>query len=783
MVLLMMFRFAPVALTLILLGVGCTDDPSGTRIIPNNDTRTNNATTNNSFPDMDTDMPLGALCSVNDDCEAPDVCVFDLTTGEGRCGSPAGPGNTGDLCTDGSDCRSGLCINGLCADPCQDSCPEGFDCESTSVPLVGGGDVSLNVCVPTPTACLADPNCANNTICVVERDNAATPLTCRGPAGPGDLGDACTSDDGCKSNLCLDGACSKPCERPNDCATDGSYLCSVTDVSTGGAANNIAVCQPRPEDSCLSDSQCTTGRCVATRTTTAVLFGCGTPNANGAEVGATCAVDGDCAQNLCVSGICAAPCQSTGDCAAAPDFACQLSPVTTTSGGTTNASICTPPTSCENNADCRVSEVCYIRPDAQGVDLFCRTKNVGGGNLGQVCTQATGCGNNYCLDTRFRDVCTQPCVSNADCPTAGYICGSVNVDYPGGTEPVSMCVPVAPTACSSNTQCPTGQRCSIIPNASNTALESVCVPTTGGLASGTACNTNDDCASLVCTNGFCSDPCTDSNQCGNAQVCRTAVVTKAPLSGNFQICETLATQQCSDTSSCSDGVRVCSDIRLNSTTSQYETFCELPGSGTGQLGDTCTADSQCRENICLPGSNTCSVVCNDDTDCGAGQGCTTYSYRTNNVTSHIGFCVDVCTDNQDCGGTNICTINSDFIADDVDLICEVPVGTGDLGTTCVTGNDCISGLCLTSYQYSATACTMDTDCAAGSTCLCPVDNPNCAAADKRCATSQLACTRICDGPEDCTGGNSTLTACSNDVVVQRPVSGATKRISTCSRPD
>ena len=767
---------------LVLVG-GCTDDPASSVIFPPNNTNT--GTNNNSVEppnntnqaDMPADMTAQS-CTTHQECEAPEVCVYDLETGLGECGT-SGPGTTGDVCSTGAECQSGICLNGICADPCG-TCPTGFVCETSQIPLSSGGTFDLDVCIPEPNPCLSDSNCANNTVCVVDRTDADDPLLCRAPVGDLDLGESCTMDSQCRSNLCVDGACTKPCERPNDCATDGSYLCRTTDISEGGAANEVAICVPRPEDECLSDSQCPTGRCIATKTSTAITFSCGAPNSGGGETGDTCAADSDCAQNLCLNGLCAAPCQAGGDCANAPDFSCQLSSIEV-SAGTANASVCVPPVECENRDACRASETCFVRASNAGVDLFCRAPNAGGGNLGQVCTSNATCGANYCLETRFRDVCTNPCQTNADCPTAGYICGSVDVDFQGGQEAVSMCVPVAPTPCTSNTSCPSGQRCSIIENTANTGLEAVCVPVTGGLASGTACTQDNDCASLLCTNGFCSDVCTDANQCGNNQLCQDRTVVKGGLSGDFQICETLADQGCSDSSSCTDGVRVCSDIRLNASNT-YETFCELPNNAAaGQLGDPCTTNSQCRENICLQGTY-CSVICNDDTDCASGQGCTTFGYSSMGTVTQLGFCVDVCTDNTDCSNGNICTISPDTIANDVDLICEAPIGTKDLGDTCANGGECISGLCLTSFAYNNTQCTSDAQCAQDETCECPVDNPNCANADKRCATTELACTRICDGNEDCSGGvaGNELTECANDVVVQRP-QGGTKRISTCSR--
>jgi len=482
----------------------------------------------------------------------------------------------------------------------------------------------------------------------------------------------------------------------------------------------------------------------------------------------------DCAQNLCVDGACSAPCAGTGDCASATDFTCETTAIDLGNGNTDNASVCLPPVGCDEDGDCKVDEVCLVRGTSPNRDLICLEPNVGGGDLGQVCANDRECANNLCLPTRFRDVCTVPCADDTDCTVAGYECQMTNVDG----QTLSVCVPETPIPCTSDDQCPTQTNCAIIINEAGDGLESVCVPATGGDATGVACTDDDDCASLVCLGGFCSAPCSTDTQCGQNQLCQENSISKDGQTDSFDVCETLPEQACVDTASCSDGVRVCSTLRDVQGITQA--FCALPNtSASGQLGDPCTDPTECRENICLTVSDQCSVVCNDDGDCGSGQGCTTYT-----VTTEVNFCNTVCSDDDDCSGGNICTINGDVITNDVDLVCENTIGTEDLGSPCTDGSECLTGLCLRTVEFLGTSCTTSSDCTGTQECVCPLDDPNCATTDQECSNVSRACTLVFADTADCSSSNfstNELTACSSSTTVQRP-NGGTKTVSTCSRP-
>lgn len=718
--------------------------------------------------DAQVDMKIEPTsCMKNADCEDDQTCKFDPATGKSFCEAKTGSVN-GETCTTGDECASGVCLNGACADLCarETDCPAGFTCtpETVSTP---NGDVDLSLCTEESTPCLATADCPNGLVCVLAANDV---FECQTGAG-GTVGDACAANAECASNLCVDNLCSAPCQRPTDCSTDGSFICVPKTITTANGTIDANVCVPRPASQCLTDSDCTLPqRCVATKSATDIEFSCGNQNAAGKESGQACAADSECSQNLCVNSVCAGPCQGNGECSS-NDASCELVNVDIGNGNTDSVQVCAPPVECDEKSKCRVNETCYVRATAVQTDIFCRAPNIGAGSLGQVCSISLECSSNFCLTTRFRNVCSEVCNDNADCNVAGYSCQPYT--FADGTN-AETCQPSTPPSCNSNNDCAAGTICSFVENAAGTSVETLCVPSTGGDAAGVACLVDDDCASLICLGGFCSAPCADATQCPGQQLCEVKDVTIGNNTESFSLCTTPPVTPCADSSECIDGVRVCAVS--TDANGDLAGFCDFPSVGGAQMGTACTMPSDCRENVCLLNiSDECSVVCNDDSDCSSGLGCTTYG--------DVGFCNGVCADSGDCDPGQICTINSDTITNDIDLVCQNAIANGAaLGAACTSGSDCENGLCLTTTAFTATTCTADANCAAGETCECPITDPNCATG-KLCATQEQLCTNLCNDAADCpaTGGN-TLTACSSNTVVQVPNGQGTKTLATCARP-
>ncbi len=674
----------------------------------------------------------------------------------------------------------------------------------TTTPLPDTGPADTGVDAPTatdtgtdtsaPQPCATNDDCTAPQVCVVDRSGDTVSMTCQDPSGSGGLGDDCTDDSECASNLCVNGKCSQPCERPVDCSSDGSFICDPTDIQTGtGATQSVNVCVPKPPTQCTSDADCTSPeRCLAVKGSDSVTFECGTPNSGGGDVGATCSTDSDCAQNLCQNGVCSAPCAANGDCAAGDGFSCEISQVDLGNGNTDNAQVCTPPTPCTNKDDCRLGEVCRV--DRATGDMTCGAPNTGGGSLGDVCTGDQACAANLCNSDRFGDVCSVPCADNSDCPTPGYECGTATVDNGnGGTNDVSVCVAKDPTSCTSNNDCASGLTCAIVPNKAGSALESVCIPSSGGRATGVPCTSDDQCASRVCLNDHCSVPCSASNQCGTNQLCQNNTITKQSLSGAFDVCETLADEECDQTGTCSDGVRMCNDLRTDPNNSQVHTaYCGMPdATASGSLGDHCEAQTDCRSRLCLAtNSDECSVVCTSNSQCASGQICSTFSLDS----SQLGFCTAGCTDNASCSGLNytdsngntvdhVCTINGNTRNNSVDQICTRrnivdpnDSSVGALGDSCQSTADCQTGLCLTNTVYNGQPCSTAADCASGQVCDTAPSGGG-----KQCGDRAFYCTRICNDNTDCSGGVSgnPLTVCDSNIGVQL-TNGVTDTISACA---
>jgi hypothetical protein len=137
---------------------------------------------------------------------------------------------------------------------------------------------------------------------------AVTLLGC--PGGDGVIGDTCSSNGACHSELqCFASVCVPRCERAPECG-DG-YRCDdqgLCQAATG-----------KPGDACTSEVDCSAGLSCQVEgsetTSDGYLFAsCIAENA-GRPAGAECASDGECRNGTCDLGHCADLCTSTQDCA------------------------------------------------------------------------------------------------------------------------------------------------------------------------------------------------------------------------------------------------------------------------------------------------------------------------------------------------------------------------------------------------------------------------------------------------------------------------------------
>jgi hypothetical protein len=231
-------------------------------------------------------------CCTSADCDQGTVC-FGPGQGGNYCVRPSwlpdrsmnpGSGQGGAACSGadpGSQCRSGLCVGGSCADTCcstkdaRSECAGGATCEFSSFPGSGFDRHYVANCGPAP--------------------------------GSGSSGSSCSGRGSCVSGLCLfdfDWTCHDACRSENDCASGQECTIELIDQST--PADIASICWP--------------------------------PYGNGAE-GSQCTQGSDCRSGLCNGTVCTTTCFSDADCAA-PVAHCRLTPLAVQGGGTYSVLLC-----------------------------------------------------------------------------------------------------------------------------------------------------------------------------------------------------------------------------------------------------------------------------------------------------------------------------------------------------------------------------------------------------------------------------------------------------------
>ncbi|MBI4821614.1 MAG: hypothetical protein HY791_35460 [Deltaproteobacteria bacterium] len=413
---------------------------------------------------------------------------------------------------------------------------------------------------------------------------------------------------------------------------------------------------------------------------------------------------------------------------------------------------------CVRNADCSGVLLCSAVNAGGALELSCQNPNVGGLDLGSPCLSAAGCLSNLCIQQRFGQQCSRPCTGNSECGV-GYECRSETISVLGAPPAaVNVCMATA-QPCQVADDCPPGAACAFAPNGANNGLERVCA-TFGGSGGGVTCSSPDDCRSRSCVFGTCAEPCRSTTDCFGFQVCQAEQVSVGGLSGTFDVCTTFPDQICSSSSDCSNGARVCGELRTNASVVPY---CIAPNPSGLARGEHCATDAACREQICHFMSEECSVVCGQDSDCGAGYVCNHVTYNPGN--SRIGLCVRTCSDDQDCrvAGSpgNVCSPNSNALTGQTQLICTTPVGASPLGAPCTDGSQCQSGFCFTSDSYFG-SCTSAAQCGG-----VPCEGGQCHAHYERC-------TAVCDNNADCAGGGP-FTSC-------QPINVGGSNVNLCALP-
>jgi len=523
-----------------------------------------------------------------------------------------GQDTSGEQCTAGSDCVSGVCnLNtSFCLDP---TCDDGVSNGAESSVDCGGDECApcgLGRPCALPSDC-ASGNCAQG-LCAeascsdTSHDGDETDVDCGGSCAPCVANQGCETGSDCVSELCVSNLC-----RASSCV-DHIANGDETDVDCGG------ICEACPNSAlCGVHADCVSGFC---QNGTCRAVGCSDSAQNGDETGVDCG--GSC--NPCADGL---GCVATTDCQSGvcSNHLCQIP---TCSDGAQNGSEggldcggstcprCADGTSCTLSTDCSskvcTANLCAVATCGDGVS--------NGGETGVDCGGLTcgPCGAG------------QTCVSTADCDSG--VCGA-------GLCLAPSCVDGVRNGLESGVDCGGG----------------VC----GGCGTGEVCTSNSDCSNGLCdtgNSGLCLAPtCVDGVangdesdvDCGGS-ACPTCGVGQACNSGADcaeGVCYVGGTDLCL-APTCLDGVK-----------NQDETGNDCGGATCGQCGagQGCLSATDCAQGVCdLGASDLClAPTCADgvqnqgesDADCGG---------------SNCGGCGigSVCAVNADCAGnacrTNLC---------------------------------------------------------------------------------------------------------------------------------
>ncbi len=289
----------------------------------------------------------------------------------------------------------------------------------------------------------------------------------------------------------------------------------------------------------------------------------------------------------------------------------------------------------------------------------------------------------------------------------GATCSGVNTVCINGKCVQNPCDPDAGIAC------PSGKHCDSVTHQ--------CVNnTTVGIGQG--CTATSECdspyfcsdASVVGSNvlpsgaqGMCTQACCSSSQCPQGFVCYSPgsgghfcvdpskIGRSAPGGDPAGASNTVATRcrsgevvngKCADTccsdNDCTNGTH-CAYGQLDN----HDGFWCQQNTGSGVDGDFCTSQSNCRDLICA------GFLCYGEC-CGASQ----------------------------CGNNGIACIYAKYnsSADVIPVCGQNSLGSGTLGSTCSTSNDCATNICYDdlekNQQYCSDACCVDSDCGSGYIC-------------------------------------------------------------------
>lgn len=295
--------------------------------------------------------------------------------------------------------------------------------------------------------------------------------------------------------------------------------------------------------------------------------------------------------------------------------------------------------------------------------------------------------------------------------------------------------------CASSDACTGGDQCVLV--AEGGQLVGRCGPPGAGNAIGQQCDAHADCASGLCVVGLCSAPCDDETDCAAHQDCGAQSVTLGGVTSVEQVCIPdidLPLTLCTTTPDvCDAEERVCSRlVTVPDGGGAFAFACDAPPIGNEPLYADCTSlgagthgSDDCASGLCDDETTgACTLVCDDDADCGAGI-CTSSGLSN---PDDARFCGEPCATQAQCGDGRSCVRRNDDVDRAVELVCDGDRGTRQAGEYVDAG--------ATECETALVVCEGSATCAAGTprycTHLCAPDAGDCTTEAPSCEPQTLS---------------------------------------------
>lgn len=642
---------------------------------------------------------VGTTCGNASCAPAISGTVGGSTVQESVARLPAPTCNGSGSCVAGTSISCGAfqcnASNAQCKTTCSSTTADCYAIESTS----GGNSCISGTCQKSPngSVCTSGTTCASGN-CVDGRccgsSACTTCLACNVPNGQGAYDGVCRAVGAgvaephglcpiAASSTCgNDGKCNGAgaCEKWNGSAcTVATPACSDLHnaVNTAGTCNGSGTCAPGAPVACGTGYLCVsaTGACATTCTAgneasncdTADGFSCISGTCQKTGQGATCTANNQCSTGYCVDGVC---CQSSicSDCsscnvpgsvgtcqavaAGTADGACVAACPTTTS----TSGLCDGSGICRGTTSCQAGYLCSSGACATTCSTNAQCDVAGGyacfngsclKSAGQSCNGAGECGSGYCVQNVC---CSSSCTGG--CQTCTATPGTCTSIAAGGTPRNGSTCSASPP-CGNTGTCDGSGGCQVA-NASTAC--NVALTCTGATQSGGA----STCDGLGHCNTPASVPCNTGYVCSGTMCATTCTVGGSECAAGYTCtggdCKKADGQPCQGNGDCANGhcisngtTNICCATACADTACGTKALCLVGGAGCQmhQTGDVCGSASCDGDGARFP-----PPTCNSGS-CTPGGSISCSGFRCTN-----GTCAESCTGNAQCATGYVCNMGS-----------------------------------------------------------------------------------------------------------------------------